>query len=74
MTNYNAKKINDTLGIEIFDQSVTHRLQINNFTKKKIKELHIEDLIDLETKKGTPRLAMFVRDILFYKETTHDIK
>lgn len=65
MENHNAKMINKALGVDVFRSENVERLEINKFTKKQIKELHIDDLIDPNTKQGTDRLARFVKYILF---------
>lgn len=64
-TNPNAKKVNDTLGVVLFDESDRFRLRLLKFTKKQIKALQIEDLIDPGTGQGTERLARLVKEILF---------
>lgn len=64
MINYNAQKVNKTLGVKLFDESDIHRLRLLKFTKKQIKELCISDLID-DKGQGTERLAKFVREILW---------
>lgn len=63
MSNQHAIKMNETLGVEIFDTSITHRLEINKFTKKQIKELCIDDLVN-EHRQGTHRLRKLILDIL----------
>lgn len=65
MKNHNAVLINKRLDVQIFDEACTERLKVNKFTKKQIKDLHIDDLIDPETKQGTERLGKFVKEILF---------
>lgn len=65
MKNHNAEKINLKLGVRLFDESDIHRLKLIKFTKKEIKALCIDDLVDAETKQGTKRLAELVKEILF---------
>lgn len=62
--NQNAVKINQALDVKLFDETDIYRLKLNKFTKKQIKELMIDDLID-DKGKGTERLARFVKEILF---------
>lgn len=64
MTNYNAQKVNQKLGVTLFDESDIHRLKLLKFSKKDVKKLAIDDLIDKEGR-GTPRLAQLVKEILF---------
>lgn len=64
MKNYNAEKVNKTLGVTLFDESDIYRLRLLKFTKKQIKEMHIDDLIGKDGQ-GTERLAKFVKEILF---------
>lgn len=64
MINHNAVKINKRLDVKLFDESDIHRLRLLKFTKKDIKRLMIDDLID-DKGKGTERLARFVKDILW---------
>lgn len=64
MKNYNAAKINEKLGVTLFDESDIHRLKLLKFTKKQVKQLCIDDLID-SNGKGTERLARLVKEILF---------
>lgn len=64
MKNYNAAKVNEKLGVVIFDEADIHRLRIVKYTKKQIKELQIDDLVN-EKGQGTERLAKFVKEILF---------
>lgn len=63
MTNYNAQKINKALGVNILDENNHEYLKINKFTKKQIKELCIDDLI--QDGKGTVRLSKLIKEILF---------
>ena len=63
MQNHHALKINEKLGIELFDASNIHRLKLNKFTKKQIKELFIDDLVDIETKEPTLRLIKLIKEI-----------
>lgn len=62
--NHNAKKVNYKLGVVLFDESDVHRLKLLKFTKRYIKELHIDDLIGPDGQ-GTERLAKLVKEILF---------
>lgn len=62
--NKNAIKINQALDVKLFDETDIYRLKLNKFTKKQIKDLVIDDLID-KNGKGTERLARFVKEILF---------
>ena len=64
MTNYNAKKINDQLGVKLFDENDPHRLRLLKFTKKEVKKKMLDDLID-KNGKSTERLAALVKEILF---------
>lgn len=64
MKNYNAAKVNERLGVTLFDETDIHRLRLLKFTKKDIKRLMIDDLID-DKGKGTERLARLVKEILF---------
>lgn len=64
MKNHNAQKINQRLDITLFDESDIYRLRLLKFTKKDIKRLMIDDLID-DKGKGTERLARLVKEILF---------
>jgi|WetSurMetagenome_2_1015567.scaffolds.fasta_scaffold240936_3 hypothetical protein len=68
MRNYNAVKINETLGVVIFKEANLDRLQLIKYSKKQIKEFCIEDLINNKGQ-GTDRLAKLVKEILFPKET-----
>ena len=61
--NKNAIKINQALDVQLFDES-HETLKLNKFTKKQIKDLVIDDLVD-DKGKGTERLARFVKEILF---------
>lgn len=64
MTNHNAAKINKRLGVTLFDESDIHRLRLLKFTKKDVKRLMIDDLIDSKGQ-GTERLARLVKEILW---------
>jgi len=64
MKNKNAVKVNEKLGVIIFDESDIHRLKIIKYSKKDIKRMCIGDLIDSKGQ-GTERLAKLVKDILF---------
>ncbi len=64
MINHNAQKINQRLGVTLFDETDIHRLKLLKFTKKDVKRLMIDDLIDKKGK-GTERLAKIVKEILF---------
>jgi len=64
MTNHNASKINQRLGVTLFDESDIHRLRLLKFTKKDVKRLMIDDLVD-DKGQGTERLARLVKEILF---------
>lgn len=57
-----AKLLNNKLGVNIFDES-SDLLKINNFSKKEIKKLMIDDLI-YEKNKPTPRLLNLTKEIL----------
>lgn len=60
----NAQRVNEALDVKLFNESLGHQpLILNKFTKKQIKELFIDDLIDSDGK-ATPRLNMLVREIL----------
>ena len=63
MQNNYAVNINNRLGVELFDASNIHRLKLNKFTKKQIKELMIDDLVDIETKEPTMRLIKIIKEI-----------
>lgn len=65
MINRNAQKINQKIGLVLFDEADIHRLRLIKFTKKQIKDLYIEDLVDKDTKQGTEKLARLVKEILF---------
>lgn len=67
MKNYNAEKVNKKLGVVLFDESDIHRLRLLKFTKKQIKQMQIDDLIN-DRGQGTERLARLVKEILFKKE------
>lgn len=64
MINRDAVKINDRLGVKIFRESNIKRLEIIKYSKKEIKEMMIDDLVN-EKGQGTDRLGLFVKDILF---------
>ena len=64
MKNHNVQKINQRLGVTLFDETDIHRLRLLKFTKKDVKRLIIDDLID-DKGKGTERLARLVKEILF---------
>lgn len=57
-----AKLLNNKLGVNIFDES-SDLLKINNFSKKEIKKLMIDDLI-YEKNKPTKRLLNLTKEIL----------
>lgn len=40
-----AKKINDSLGVKVFNTSEMLYLELNKFTKKQIRDMAIDDLI-----------------------------
>ena len=61
MKNKNALKVNKTLGVKILNESLD-TLTVNKFTKKQVKELCIEDLI--QHGRETPRLRDLVTEIL----------
>jgi hypothetical protein len=67
MKNHNAVEINKRLGFNCYQEDNTMFLVLNKFTKKQIKEMMIDDLIDPDTKEPTMRLAKAVRDILWGK-------
>lgn len=58
-----AVKINDKLGVKIFDVECLERLKIVKYTKSEVKKLMIDDLVN-EQGKGTERLSKFVREII----------
>lgn len=64
MINRDAVKINDRLDVKIFNETNIKRLEIIKYSKKEIKEMMIDDLVN-EKGQGTDRLANFVKDILF---------
>lgn len=60
----NAQRVNKALDVKLFNETLGQQpLVLNKFTKKQIKSLFIDDLID-ERGRATPRLNMFVREIL----------
>jgi hypothetical protein len=59
--NRDAIKINEKLGVKLFDEIDGN---LNKFTKKQIRELMIDDLVDLETRQPTVRLIKFMKEIL----------
>jgi len=63
MKNYNAIKVNEKLGVNILDENFADHLRVNKFTKKQIKELCIDDLI--QDGKGTVRLSKLIKEIIF---------
>ena len=63
MNNPYAVKINNKLGVKIFDVECLERLRIIKYTKSEIKKLMIDDLVN-ERGQGTERLSRFVRDII----------
>lgn len=58
-----AVKINDKLGVKIFDVECLERLKIIKYKKSEIKKLMIDDLVN-ERGQGTERLSRFVREII----------
>lgn len=56
-----AKHINEKLGVAIFDEQSPIDLKLIKYSKKEIKELCIDDLI--QDGKWTNRLIMLVDDI-----------
>ena len=66
MTNPNAEKINESLGVELFDVNASPYLKLLQFTPKDIKRLMIDDLVD-NNNQQTLRLRKFVQEILYNK-------
>lgn len=61
LKNKKAAKINEALGVNILDES-RDTLTLNKFTKKQIKALCIDDLI--QHGRETTRLVRLIREIL----------
>lgn len=62
MKNLKAVKVNEKLGCKVLNESNIYGLTVNVFTKKQVKEMCIDDLID-SSGKATPRLAQLVKEI-----------
>ena len=67
MKNHTSAKINEALGVNLYDETNLKVIKLNKFTKKQIKELCIDDLID---SKGQPTLRL----VKFYKEIVYGLK
>ena len=63
MTNPLAIYINTRLALPLFDVNQASALILNRFTKKTITELHMDDLVSLQTKSATIRLIKLVREL-----------
>lgn len=59
-----AKEINKCLGVPIWNESVTDKLVLNQFSRKQVIQYHCEDLICIKTFKMTDRLERYTSDIL----------
>lgn len=61
MKNKKAIKINEKLGVQVFNENIPDKLKLIEYSRKEIKELHLDDLI----KDGywTTRLASLVNEI-----------
>lgn len=61
-----AKKINDALDVNIFNEKIIDRLVLNKFTKKQVHDLCIDDLVIFNGKiyRPTPRLLKLSEEII----------
>lgn len=59
--NHIAAKINEKLGVNLYDETNLKVIKLNKFTKKQIKDLCIDDLL---TSKGEPTMRL----VKLYKE------
>ena len=61
MKNKKAIKINEKLGVPVFNENIPDKLKLIEYSREEIKELHLDDLI----KDGywTTRLASLVNEI-----------
>lgn len=64
MKNLKAQYLNKRLAVKIYNENILDDLVVNKFTKKQIRDLFIDDLIEEESGLSTKRLRDFTRDML----------